>query len=241
MRSRILSLLFVATLSCHAAGAGDPAPALISVTGQGTVTAQPDMATVTVGVTNRSGDAAVAVAANNEAMASLNEALDEFGIEDRDRRTQGFTVQPQYDHRRNASGIPEIAGYAVVNRLTIRVRDLDRLGDLLGAVVASGSNTIDSLLFGNSRIEELLDEARRLAVANARKRASLYAREAGGQAGRVVSISESGLSLPRPELQRAAGQMAMMGASPVPISAGDNEYQAIVNMVFEFEPANADD
>lgn len=232
MRRLALCLLLVTTLSCQAADTGGPAPALMSVTGQGSVTATPDMATVTVGVTTQAGDAATAVAANNEAMSALHEALDDFGIEESDRRSRGFSVQPTYDHRNSTDGMPKIAGYRVSNQVTINVRDLDRLGTLLGAVVGSGSNTINSLQFGNTDAEKRLDEARKLAVENAIHRASLYAEAAGGEVGRIVSITEAGADRPRPEMV-GRDTAATSSAFAIPISAGQSEFRATVNVVFE--------
>ena len=74
-----------------------------------------------------------------------------------------------------------------------------------------------------------MDEARTLAVANARHKASLYAEAAGGKLGRVVSISEAGAAQPVP-LMRAGMAMQM---EAVPVAAGENEYRAVVNVVFE--------
>ncbi len=237
MRRLALCLLLVTTLSCQAADTGEPSPALMTVTGQGSVTATPDMASVTVGVMTQATDAASAVAANNEAMSALHEALDDFGVRESDRRSRGFTVQPTYDHRSSVSsagGMPKIAGYRVSNQLTVNVLDLDRLGDLLGAVISSGSNTINSLQFGNTDAEKRLDEARKLAVENAIHRASLYAEAAGGEVGRIVSITEAGAAYPRPEML-GRSSVAVLGAEAVPISAGQSEYTAIVNVVFELD------
>mgnify|MGYP001827899365 FL=1 len=233
MRRWALCLLLATTLSCQAADSGDSSAALISVTGQGSVSAAPDMATVTLGVTTQAQDAATAVTANNQGMTALHSMLDTFDIDDNDRRSRGFSIQPRYDNRRSSGGSLAIVGFTVSNQLTVRVRKLDELGDLLGAAVQSGSNTINSLSFGNSDVEAFLDDARRLAIENALHKASLYAESAGGKVGRIVSMSEAGAPQPRPEM-RNAGAM-MMAAESVPIAAGENEYRAAVNVVFEFE------
>ena len=237
MRLRLLGLLFAATLTCHAADTGEPSPAVVSVTGTGAVTAVPNMALVTVGVTSQESGAAGAVAANNRSMAALNKALDAFDIAERDRRSSGFSVQPRYDHRRNPGGMPEIIGYTVSNRVTIRIRDLDSVGDVLGAVIDSGGNTIDSLQFGNEDVDELLDEARQLAIKNARHKAELYAAAASVKVGRVISIAEGGAAaVPRPQLRGEAARIAMSAdLSPVPIAAGENEFKATINVVYELE------
>lgn len=233
MRFWPMLLLMATTLSCQAADTGDTAPALISVSGEGTVAAEPDMATVTVGVTTQEREAADALAANNLAMAALVDVLDGFDIAERDRRSSGFTINPRYERRDNGSGPLSITAYVVSNQMTIRYRDIDRVGQLLDAVVKSGGNSIGSLSFGNTDEAKLRDQARQLAVENAGHRASLYAGAAGGKVGRIVSISEAGAPQPRPELHRAG--VAMMAADSVPIAAGENEYRAVVIVVYEFE------
>jgi hypothetical protein len=233
MRHWALCLLLATTLSCHAAESSGPSFALISVSGEGSVTAAPDMATVTVGVTTQEEDAGDALAANNRAMTALVDVLDGFDIPERDRRSTGFNINPRYERRDKGQSTLTITAYMVSNQMTIRYRDIDRLGDLLDAIVKSGGNSIGSLAFGNTNAAELRDEARKLAVANARHKAELYATEAGGEVGRVVSISEAGAATPRPEM-RGAGAM-MMAADSVPIAAGENEFRAVVNIAFELE------
>jgi uncharacterized protein YggE len=227
MRRWLLCLLFATTLSCQASDMTDPA--VISVSGVGVVSATPDMATVSVGVTTQARDATAAVAANNRAMTALHKALDDFGIADRDRQTSNFNIHPRYDRRTNDGRAPEISSYEVNNQLTIRVRDIDRLGDVLNAVVKSGSNRIGSLSFGNSNEAELRDEARQLAVANAQHKAQLYATAAGGELGRVVSITEAGAPQPRPMMRSAM----MADVESVPVATGENEIRDVVNVVFE--------
>jgi hypothetical protein len=220
------------TLSSHAADVASNHPAVISVTGEGTVTAAPDMVTVTIGVVTQAHAAADALAANSAAMAGLNDVLDGFDVAATDRRTSNFNVSPRYDRRSDDGRAPEISAYEVSNELTIRYRDIDRLGELLDAVVAAGSNRVNALTFGNVDSTGYVDEARQLAVENALHKARLYAQAAGGHVGRVVSIAEAGGAQPRP----LAGRMMMAEAAAVPVSAGENEYRAAVNVVLEYEP-----
>lgn len=229
MRFLALSLLLATSLSCQASDTIASSPRLISVSGEGVVTAVPDMASISVGVTTQAKDATSALAANNRAMAALFEVLDDFDIAANDRQSSGFNVYPRYDRPADGRSASEITSYVVSNQLTIRLRDIDRLGDLLAAVVESGSNQLGSLAFGNTDSDRLLDEARTRAVANARHKASLYAEAAGGKLGHVVSITEGGASPPVPMMRGA--MMAEMAA--VPVAAGENEYRAVVNVVFE--------
>ena len=104
-----------------------------TVSGEGVVTAVPDMASVSVGVTTQAKDAAEAMAANNRAMASLVATLDTFSIAPTDRQSSGFNVYPRYDRPADGRNSTEITSYVVSNQLTIRVRNIDRLGELLSA------------------------------------------------------------------------------------------------------------
>jgi uncharacterized protein YggE len=233
MRHLVLCLLLATSLSSHGADTVTQDPAVLSVTGEATVTAAPDMVTVTIGVVTQANDAAEAVAANNSAMTKLNDVLDRFGIADRDRRTSNFTISPRYDYerRRDDGQAPEISWYEVSNQLTVRHRDIGRLGELLDAVVTAGSNRIAGLVFGNADSAGYLDEARKLAVKDALHKARLYAEAAGGSVGRVVSISEAGGPQPRP----IVGRTMMAEAAAVPVAAGENEYRAVVSVVLELE------
>jgi len=231
MRLFAIALLLAATLSCHADSTNDSSPATVSVTGEGVVSVAPDMAMVNVGVVTQAGDAATALAANNQAMSALNKVLDRFEIEKRHRRTSNFNISPRYERRSNDGRPPKITSYEVSNQLSIRYGKIDRLGKLLDAVVQSGSNLIGGISFGNTDEKKHRDEARRLAVADATHKAALYAEAAGVQLGKVMSIAEAGAPQPRPMMRTAM----MAEASAVPISAGENEIRAVVQVIFELE------
>ena len=226
-----ISLLLVPALGCNAADTENSITSTVSVNGEGVVTAVPDMATVSVGVITQADTAADALVANNQAMVGLNGVLDSFSVAERDRQTSNFNISPRYRRNTNPPGEPRIESYQVSNQVTIRVRDLDKLGDLLDGLVKSGSNSVNGIQFGNSDQDERMDEARELAVADARRRAELYANAAGLRVGKVLSISESGTATPRPMLRGAM----MAEAAAVPIAAGENEIRAMVQIVFSLE------
>ncbi len=207
-------------------------PATVSVTGEGVVTAVPDMAIISTGVTTEATTPEVALNANTAAMTELIEVLDELGIEDKDRQTSNFNVSPQYRRERNDSGSPKIDGYRVSNQLTIKVRDLEELGGLLDALVKAGSNQLGNIRFDIANRDELLDKARRAAVADARRRAELYVDAADVDLGDVLSISETGVAIPRPPMMRSA---MMAEAADVPIAVGESQIRATVQMVFELD------
>jgi uncharacterized protein YggE len=232
IRLPLSALLLATLLAVPSVFAAESGPATISVTGQGRITAPPDMATISTGVITEAEAPEAALSANNAVVSALFQSLNDSGIADRDRQTSNFSVSPRYSRVRNETGSPEIDGYRVSNQITITVRDLDKLGPLLDALVKAGSNQLGSIQFGLSKQEELTDQARRLAVKDARKRATLYAGASGNTLGEVLSISESSIGAPRPMMRNT---MMMAEAADVPIAVGENEINATVHMVFELK------
>ncbi|WP_343079833.1 SIMPL domain-containing protein [Ostreiculturibacter nitratireducens] len=200
----------------------------ITVTGEGQVAATPDMAQISLGVTTEAESAAAALAANSEEMARVLAFLKAEGIEDRDLQTTGLSLYPLYeDSERAGRRAPQIVGFTASNSLTIRVRALDRLGGLLDAVVGEGANTLNGLSFGLQDPADQLDEARRRAVADARRRAEILATAAGVTLGPVVSMTEqSGYPMPM------AMEASFAKAAPVPVAAGEMTVTANVTMIF---------
>ena len=228
------SLLLLALLAlANTANASDMG-ATVSVTGEGVVTAVPDMAMVSTGVTTEAATPEAALDANTAAMNGLMKVLDDLDIAAKNRQTSNFNISPQYRRERNDTGSPKIDGYRVSNQLTIRVRDLDELGALLDALVKAGSNQLGNIRFDFSERGKLVDKARQLAVADARKRAELYVDAADVDLGDVLSISESGIAVPRPPMMMRSAMMAE-SAADVPIAVGESEIRATVHMVFELD------
>lgn len=206
----------------------------ITVTGTGQVDLSPDMATVRIGVTQQDEAAAEALQQTSDALAAMLERLAELGVAERDVQTSGLTLNPVWRDRPDSpgpQGQPEPWGFEASNMVTVRLRDLDRLGAVLDALVSDGANRLDGVSFGLQEPEAAQDEARRLAVAEARRKAELYAEAAGVTLGQVVSISEAGANRPRPQMM----EMASMRADSVPVAAGEVAIEAAVQLVFALE------
>lgn len=230
MRAILTALLVLGLAMTGPARADDDDPATIRITGEGAVSAVPDIASVSVGVETTADEAAAALSENSEAMGRTIAALEASGIGARDRQTSGLSVQPVYT-RPDRGEARELSGYRVVNQLSVTVRDLDSLGGVLDALVSAGANRLGSIDF---RIEEpapLLDEARRAAVADARRAAEAYAGAAGVSLGPVLSISEGG---GRPEPRPHAGEVRALAAA-VPVERGEETLRASVTIVWALE------
>lgn len=237
---KFLPVLFILGLSYPAYADGEQQPGTIDIQGMGEVSATPDLAYVTSGVITQNKTAREALSANTVAMSELIGLLKSAGIEERDIQTSNFSVQPQYVYsdRKNSSGYsqpPKIDGYQVSNMVTVRVRNLDNLGDVLDQMVTVGANTINSVSFAVDDTSALLTDARKRAVANAIEKANLYADAAGVGLGRILNISENGGFAPKPVMMRSMAVEMDMASSPVPVQSGELTYNITVSVRWELD------
>lgn len=209
-------------------------PRTISLSGHGEVKSAPDMAYVTTGVTTQAATAAEALAANTAAMNTLFTALKDAGIEEKDMQTSNFMVQPRYDYN-DGKQPPLLVGYDVSNTVTVTVRKLEGLGALLDKVVQAGSNQINGITFDISKPDAAMDEARKLAAADAAHKAKIYAEAMGVTLGPVLSVSEGVNNQPPVPMLRGKVMMAEAAAAPVPVAAGEQALGIDVNVTWEIK------
>ncbi len=227
---RILNAIILATsLSLPMAGAvlAQSTPT-ISVSGEGRLATSPDMATISLGVTTVGDTAAAAMAMNSEELAKVMANLTTAGIEAKDIQTTGLMLNPNWTY--DSSGTTgTINGYTAMNMVNVRVRALNGLGDVLDAAVKDGANTLNGLTFGIANPQPVNDEARKLAVADAVRKAGLLAEAAGVKLGAVMSITEqTGYTDPSPMFRAEAAPTA----SGVPVAGGEVAMTVTVNMTW---------
>ena len=233
MTSRTLAL--AAGLAAAAAlqvGAAAPAlakdkPGRITITGEGRADVAPDLASITLGVATQAETAAAALSANAQQLSKVLDRLKAQGIAERDLQTSGLNLGPRQEYAEGQP--PKVVGYDASNMLTVRVRDLSKLGGILDAAVGDGANTFNGLAFALADPGPALDEARGKAVADARRKAEQIASAAGVKLGRILEVREGGQAPePRPVFARA---MAAMEASP--IEGGEVSYSVSVTIAWE--------
>jgi uncharacterized protein len=225
LRPAVLGLAIIGAASV--AHADDEVPKrAVTVSASGTVTVEPDQARVTSGVTADGATAREALSANTAAMQKVIAELKGAGIDAKDIQTASFRVEPRYT-RPIEGQAPKIDGYSVTNEVQVLVRDLDKLGDILDRLVTAGANQTAGLNFEVSKAETLLDEARQQAVANALRRAKLYATAAGAEVGEVLTIVEGGREPPRPMVMTRA-----VSPQAVPIERGTETLEANVTVTW---------
>ena len=155
------------------------------------VRADPDLAQVGAGVQTRSQTASDAVRANAEAMERLVERLRSLGIERQDIQTSNFSLNAEYDYNQSNGRSPVFTGYMVTNQVTVRLSRLDRVGQVLDALVAAGANNIFGPNFMLEDDREAKAVARRTAFQRAQVQATEFAQMAGYTGVRVLEVSES--------------------------------------------------
>ncbi|MBS0248972.1 MAG: SIMPL domain-containing protein [Proteobacteria bacterium] len=211
-----------------APGAAHAIERLITVSGDATVAVAPDLAMIRLGVTSQAKTAREASDANAKQMTSVLAAIKEAGIADRDVRTSRLSLQPQYDQSK--PGAARLLGFQVTNQVTVRIREIDKLPSILDHAIAAGANEMSGIEFIVSEQSKLLDQARDDAIADARRKAELYAKAAGVKLGSVTSIVEEGSSPPpRPVMQA-------LRAGAVPVAPGEQMLRAAVTVSFELTP-----
>jgi uncharacterized protein YggE len=224
-RALLAGHLVAAALAATAAHAADR---LVTVTGEATLAVAPDIAVMRVGVNSTAKTAREAGDANSKQMTAVLAAIKEAGIADRDVQTSRLSLQPQYDASR--PGTSKLVGFQANNQVTINIRDIGKLPAVIDQAIAAGANEMSGLEFVVSQQSKLLDQARDEAIADARRKADLYAKAAGAKLGAVVSINEEGLSPQQRPMQ------AMRGGAGVPIAPGEQTLHAVVTVSYELTP-----
>jgi uncharacterized protein YggE len=198
-------------------------PAAISVTGEATVSVPPDQAQIDGGVTSEAKTAREASDANNTAMGKVLLALKGAGIEEKDVQTSRLSLQPQ--SAPNRPGPSAIVSYRASNRVTVRLRDVTKVANVIDTLVGAGANEIGGIIFVVSQASKLLDEAREQAIADARRKAEIYAKAAGVTLGAPLSISEQGSPGPIPFRKMAVGM-----AASTPVAQGEETLAVTVSV-----------
>jgi uncharacterized protein YggE len=202
---------------------------ILDVTAEGRTSRVPDVATIRAGVVSQGASAAAALADNAGRMTRVLSALRGAGVAARDIQTSTVSLQPQYRYADNQP--PVVTGYQASNNVAVRFRDVARAGGILDTLVAQGANQIEGPSLSIDQPDAALDEARADAVKRAQARALLYARAAGLQVSRIVSIAESGQDAggnPPPVMTFARAQAAKATA----VEAGERDVTVTLQVRF---------
>lgn len=227
-----LALSTAAGLSAAASAESVAAPAAamapirtITVSGHGVSNLAPDAATLNLGVSAEAPTAAEALKKNAEAMTAVIEALKTLGFGVTDIQTNGLGLSPVYSYENNTQTLQR---YQATNGVTLRVKDIARIGEVLDLVVAKGANQVNGLSFDVSDKAAALNDARARAIEDAKAKADMMAKAVGASVGKVVNVSEGWSGGDRP----VAMQSARADAA-TPIAPGEIGVEATVSITYE--------
>jgi len=202
-------------------------PSAISVTGEANVSVAPDQAQIDGGVTSDAKTAREASDANNAAMGKVLLALKGAGIDEKDYQTSRLSLQPQFATPSKVTERAGIVSFRASNRVTVRIRDVTKVANVIDVLVGAGANEIGGINFTVTQASKHLDEAREKAIADARRKAEIYAKAAGVTLGEPISISEEGA--PSPVFR---GKIAAPMAAGAPVAQGEETLSVTVSVTW---------
>jgi uncharacterized protein YggE len=226
MIRRLVVIALVAVASASPTGAQiEKLPTLITVTGEGEVALMPDLAILGAGVTTTGKTAREASEANAKTMANVMAALKAAGVAEQDVQTSWLSLHPVRDNARNEL---RITGFQASNQVTVKLREVAKTADAVDRLVSAGANDIAGIHFVVSSPSKPLDRAREAAIADARRKAEVYAKAANVQLGAPVNISEQTSVVPGPIPMRSA-----QAAEATPVSPGEQMQRISVSVSYE--------
>lgn len=213
-------------------------PRTLTVNGDGAASAAPDIVDIQLGVETIDEDPKTAIDDNTSTMQSVIEALTDLEVSEDDIQTRSFNmwVEQIYDE----GGPTGVFLYHVVNQISVRVRDIDVTGDVLGAALGAGANTVRGISFGVEDTQALEEAARDAAVDNAVAKAEQLADRLGVTVGSPRHIAEISGGFPQTARVERAVMLESAGGS-VPVSPGDFTVRVSVNITFDIELSDEDD
>lgn len=230
MRTRFTVLCLSVLLGTAALASAQPAPPeapLVVVTGEGLVLAVPDRASVAVSVESRAVSQREAQRRTAEAMKAVQDRLRALGVTGDAVRTTAVNLFIDADF---VNGRRVTKGYVATNGIDVRIDTLDRVGEIVDAVVAAGATSVSDVRFDVKNRAGLEREALTRAAQDARARADAVAAGAGMAVGRVVRVEEQGMPGPMPMPMAVRGMAMKEMAADTPVAAGQLEFRARVTL-----------
>ena len=186
----------------------------LNISGTGEVYLVPDIAYVYIGTRSEAVEVGDALSQNNQQAQNIAKVLTDMGVDQKDIQTTAFNVYPVQNY--GPEGEPMETRFVVENTVFIKVRELQRLGELLDVVVRNGANQINGISFNVEDREQAEADARRLAVIDAKQKAEELAESAGVSLGDLINLNVYSYGNPQPMYEsKGGGYSADMSAAPI--------------------------
>lgn len=206
-------------------------PFIISVSADAKVSAPPDIASLSFGVTSgrqTTAKAATQLIAKN--MTAILAAVKEQGVEEKDIATESFYLNPVYDYTQNGQ-IPR--GFEATQSLRVKVRNLDSIGDVLTAATNAGANQAGGVSLSVDNPDSLKIEARAMAIEKAQVKAKALAKDLGMSLGKMTGFSEDGMYAVRAPMMYDKGIGGAMAENSLVLPVGEQDITANVTLMYE--------
>ncbi|RZJ68230.1 MAG: DUF541 domain-containing protein [Flavobacterium sp.] len=200
----------------------------ISVSGEGKVKATPDQARISVSVETRGTNATDVKKQNDATTEKVVQFLKKFDLPKGDVQTQRVSLQPEYEYEKKKYT------HVASQTITIFLRDLNKYDALMGGLVDTGLNRINSVTFESSKEEQFKSEARKLAMKDAKAKADDYVSALGSQkVGKALTINDNTqVVYPQRMMMMANKEMADGSGNRETIAIGEIEITANVSVSF---------
>lgn len=216
----------------------------ISVTGEGKVFMKPDIGQVSLGVVAEGKTVAETQKKATEAINKVMAALRASGIEEKDIKTVNYNISPKYDYGVSTSAIyppfppsgsPRISGYTASQNLEVKIRDLEKSGEILAKAAQAGANQVGGITFTTEDPSTIQAEARAKAIEDANKKAAELEKGLGVRFGKIIGFYESGGPYPiyRDYAFGKGGETSVAGVPQIPV--GENEVVVNVTVTYQIK------
>lgn len=205
----------------------------ITISGTGDVYAKPDIGRVALSVVTEAKTVAQAMTENTSKMNNVIGFAKKQGVEEKDLKTTNFNISPRYEYN-SKTGVRTLVGYKITQSLQVKIRDLSKIGAILGGATESGANDVGNLQFTIDNEDTLKSQAREEAIKEARGKAETLAKQLGIRLVRIINFSESG-NIPSP-YYKAMSLEAVGAAGDTPqIETGENKISVSVSITYEIK------
>jgi len=216
----------------------------ITVSGEGKVYAKPDVALISFGVTSQAKTVADVTKSNTDKMNSVIDAVKKLGVADADIQTTNYSLNPVYS---NDYIVPApvpmmypnygntLTGYKLEQDVQVKIRDFTKVGDIMSGATSSGSNVVGALQFSIDNPQQFKEQARALAIAQAKLNAQNLAKESGINLGKIINVIE-GNNNPYPVMYNSLKSDAIGGGVSVPVPVvqpGQQEIDETISLTYQ--------
>lgn len=240
----VVALGSYATLNFEKVDFLNPVPATISVSGEGEVLAVPDVGQFSFSVNAEGEDAAEAQELSGTKVNEILAYLKEQGVEDKDVKTQNYNLYPKWRYEQRVCpsnlycppGERVKDGFEVSQTVTVKIRETDTSGAIVAGVGERGATNISGLNFTVDDTDSLKEEARKLAIEDAKAKAEILADQLGVRIIRLASYNEGGGNYRQPYYEAKAMSLDFaedesFGGAEMPV--GENSTNVTVNIIYE--------